>query len=182
MEERTDTNLKTFNTAKKYAEDVLFPKMDYYQKFQRQADFGCENLDNSKELSEDIRDIERYNGLKGMNDILHNLLVNISSTVKLKGNQTEIKKLEELLKLTDKIKELFYFHRELFFRMVYKDVKTIEVLDRAYFEKVKNIIDTCYINTEILMTRNKLLFADSNDEYMSDDEIKESIKREYIEN
>jgi hypothetical protein len=32
------------------------------------------------------------------------------------------------------------------------------------------------------MTKNKLLFADSSDDYMTDDEIKEAIKREYVDN
>ena len=83
---------------------------------------------------------------------------------------------------TDRIKFVFYEHKERFFKTIYKNISTIEVLERKYFEKIKDIIDICYINTEILMTRNKLLFADAMDEFLSAEEIKESIKREYIEN
>ncbi len=38
---------KTFNTAKKYAEEILFPKMDLFQKYQRQAGFGDEDLNQA---------------------------------------------------------------------------------------------------------------------------------------
>src|SRR3990172_8993106 len=92
---REEINLKTFNTAKKYAESIIFPKMDLFQKYQRQADFGSDDLNYSSNLSEEVRSIERFNGLKAMNDILYNLLINISSTVKLKNNQKEIEKLNE---------------------------------------------------------------------------------------
>jgi len=179
---KDEINLKTFNTAKRYAESIIFPKMDLFQKYQRQADFGSDDLNNSSNLSEEVRSIERYNGLKAMNDILYNLLINISSTVKLKNNKKEIEKLNECIEISNQIKTIFYSNKEYFFRSEYVNQKLVDTIDRIYFEKIRNIIDTVYINTEILMTRNKLLFADSNDEYMSDDEIKEALKKEYIEN
>lgn len=182
VEQDKDINLKVFNTAKKFVEEVLFPLMFDFKKFQRQANFGSDRLIDSMEISDEIRDIQRFNGLKAMVETVHDLLFSISSTVKLKGNKLEIEKLKQTLEDTDKIKQLFYNHKDKFFRQEYRDTRTIELLDRTYFEKVKDIIDICYVNTEILMTRNKLLFADSNDEYMTDDEIKDAIKREYIEN
>jgi len=177
---REDTSLKTFNTAKKYAEDILFPKMDLYQQFQRQADFGSVDMNDSVALTEEVRQIQRYNGLKGMAETTYNLLINISSTVRLKGNREEIKELDILLKYTAGIKEIFYNHPERFFISEYKNGKVVDTLNYEYFDKIKNNINTCYINTEILMTRNKLLFADANDEYLSDKEILANIKEEYI--
>jgi hypothetical protein len=181
-DERGETNLRTFNTAKKYAEEILFPKMNLYQRFQRQADFGDEDLDKAKEMSDDVRDIQRYNGLKGMNDVLYNLLVNITSTVRLKGNKKEIDELGFLITYVNKIKLLFYEGSSRFFQTEYRVGEIVEFLDRKYFEKVKEIINGCYINVEILMTRNKLLFSDASDEYQSDEEILKGIKQEYIEN
>ena len=64
---------------------------------------------------------------------------------------------------------------------IYKNNRRMEKLDRDYFEQVKKIIVTCYTNTEMLMTRNKLLFSDSKDEFASDDEIKEDILKRYVE-
>lgn len=183
MEQKKDeTNLKTFNTAKKFAEEVLFPLMFDFKKFQRQANFGSQNLDDAIIISEEIREIQRFNGLKAMVETCHDLLSAISSTVKLKGNKLELDKLEETISITVKIKFLFYEHKDRFFKSVYKGHQTLEILDREYFEKVKSIIETCYINTEILMTKNKLLFADAQDEYLTDEDIKEQIKKEYIEN
>jgi hypothetical protein len=178
---KEETNLKTFNTAKKFAEEVLFPLMFDFKKFQRQANFGSEVLNDSLDISEEIKDIQRFNGLKAMAETTHDLLKSISSTVQLKGNKSEIAKLNEVTALTDRIKILFYEHKEKFFVAAYRGTNIIDVLDRLYFEKIKDIIDTCYINTEILMTRNKLLFADAMDDYLSDDELKEAIKKEYIE-
>lgn len=180
--EREDTILKTFNTAKKFAEDVLFPLMFDFKKFQRQANFGDPMLNNSLQISDEVRDIQRVNGLKAMAETVHDLLYGISSTIQLKGNKQEIIKLNEILEMIDKVKTLFYNGKERFFNSVYKNGQTQEEIDREYFEKIKDIIDICYINTEILMTRNKLLFSDASDDYLTDDEIKEQIKSEYIEN
>ena len=176
-----DNSLKTFNTAKVYAEQILFPLMFDFKKFQRQANFGHQNLDNSNELSEEIREIQRFNGLKGMNDTTHDLLKAITSTVRLKGNKDEDKKLIEIEELLDRLRTIFYKNKERFFKTNYKNTGIVEVLDRDYFEKIKDIIDACYINVEILMTRNKLLFADSNDEFKSDRELMDEIKKEYTE-
>lgn len=182
MEERDEKTLKTFNTAKLFAELVLFPLMRDYKRYQRQSNWGSDKIDDSLVMTDDIRDIQRFNGLKAMTETCHDLVKAISSTVRLKGNKSEVEKLKELTDYLDKIKFYFYEHRDKFFKVVYRDMKTVEVLDRRFFERMRDIVDSCYINTEILMTRNKLLFADANDEFMSDEEIKEAIKKEYIEN
>lgn len=181
MNEREDTVLKTFNTAKLFAEKILFPMMDLYQTCQRQSDFGSPNLQDSVIMNEDIRNIERFNGLKGMADMALSLTKAIESTVRLKGNKKEIEQLMNIEDTLNKVKIIFYEHRHLFFKSVHKESGLIDVLERAYFESIKRIIQTCYTNTEILMTRNKLLFADSNDEFKSDEEIKEDIMKEYID-
>jgi len=181
MADRDDVNIKTFNTAKKYSDEILFSMMSKYQSYQRQSDFGCENLEDSTMLNNEIRDIQRYNGLKAMNDILLSLLTTISSTIILKGNKEETEQLELLIKQLEKIKLLFYDNKSLFFNSKYDSSGIKEELDRIYFEKVKKIVQTCYINTEILMTRNKLLFSDASDEFKSDEETKEEIMKRYIE-
>ncbi len=181
MENREDNSLKTFNTAKKFAEEVLFPLMFDFKRFQRQANFGSHILDDALQVSEEIREIQRFNGLKAMAETCHDLLFSIYSTVKLKGNKDEIKKLEELIVLINQVKIIFYDYKERFFKQMYKETQLIEVIDRIYFDKIRNIIDAIYVNIEILMTRNKLLFADSNDEFKSDAELMDQIKREYQE-
>lgn len=178
---REETNLRVFNTAKVFAELILFPLMFDYKKFQRQANYGSDKLNDSLELTEELRDIQRFNGLKAMSETCYDLLTSISSTVKLKGNKEEITKLKDLVVKTEEIKLVFYNHKERFFNTEHKNMQIIEVLNRIYFDNIRKIIDICYINTEILMTRNKLLFADTNDEYMTDEEMKEMIKKEYID-
>lgn len=177
-----EINLKVFNTAKKFAEEVLFPLMFDFKKFQRQANFGHADLETATSYSEEIREIQRFNGLKAMVETVHDLLYSIASTVRAKGNKQENTKMDELIKTSDEIKLIFYHHRERFFDTIYRDNKTIDILNREYFEKLKDIIDVIYVNAEILMTRNKLLFADANDEFLSDDQIRNAIKEEYINN
>lgn len=176
-----ETNLRVFSAAKLFAEEILFPILETYHKFKRQSDFGHENLDNVKLFGEELKDIERFNGLKGMNDTVSSLIVAISSTVRLKQNRDEIAQLDEVKNNVESIKSLFYYHREKFFKNIFSSTSIIEVLDREYFEKVKKLIETCYINTEMLMTRNNLLFRDSREDYLTDEEIMETIKREYTE-
>lgn len=182
MVDRTEeTTLKTFNQAKKYAEEILFPMMENYQKFMRQSDFGSENLEEAKMMGEEIREIERFNGLKGSVDVLFNLINTIRSTIILKNNAEEISQMQLVISTIEKIKDLFYNHKENFFSSAYKGNKRLEVINREYFEKVKKIIVTCYVNIEILMTKNKLLFSDSKDDFSNDEEIKKGIRDEYVE-
>lgn len=181
VEIERDNELKTFNTAKKYAEDVIFPFIKDIKKFQRQANFGHENLDNSIEINEEIRDIQRVNGLKAMAETQYDLLYEISSHVNIKDNKEENEKLLSLLETMKKVKHLFYYNREKFFNTIFKDTRTIEVRDIKHFEEVKDILLVVYANTLTLMTKNKLLFADAKDEFSSDEEINKEIMDRYIE-
>ena len=175
-----ETNLKTFNTAKLFAEEILFPLMREYRGYQRQADFGADNLNDAASLSEDIREIQRYNGLKGMAESTYNLVDAIKSTVTLHNNKEEVTMMSNIIITIKKIKNLFYDEREKFFSEVFKNQNKISIVNRGYFERVKDIVEVCYTNVEILMTRNKLLFADAKDEYMDDAEIMSQIKKEYV--
>lgn len=181
MDNKNDIDLKVFNVAKFYSEKILFPLMENYQKFQRISDFGAESIEEAMNIPSDIRELQRFNGLKGANDTVYNLLTTISSTIRLKGNREEIKQLDDLLKTLNKTKTIFYNDRTRFFITTLRGSSMAESLDRDYFEKIKMIISTCYINAEILMTKNKLLFADSKDEFLSDGEIKEGIMKDYVD-
>lgn len=181
MDEKDIVNLRTFNTAKVYAEQILFPLMFDFKKFLRQANYGSDELANALIINEEIRSIQRFNGLKAMAETTYDLLQAISSTVRLKGSKIEAAKLNELIIDLQKAKLLFYERREDFFYNIYKDGVMVEVINRDFFEKVKKIIEVCYVNSEILMTKNKLLFSDSKEDYLTDEEIREQIKREYIE-
>lgn len=181
MLEKTDSKIFTFNTAKQYAEEILFPKMDLYQQFQRKATFGCIDMNASITLPEEVREIERFNGLKGMASILYDLLVNVSSTVRLKKNREEVPMLNELLSIISNVKKVCEDYRGRFFCSVLKDGKQTETINRHYFNQIKEIVDSCYINTEILMTRNRLLFSDDSDDFLSDQELLNQIKGEYVE-
>ena len=101
MEQFQPSLTKTFNTAKRYAEEILFPKMEKFQAYQRQAEFGAENLNDSLLLSKEMRDIQRFNGIKAMNDILYGLFMNIQSTIMVnnkKGEKAEINRLIDICK------------------------------------------------------------------------------------
>lgn len=173
---------KTFNTAKKYAEEILFPKMDLFQKYQRQASFGDQDLQASIYLGNEMRDIQRYNGLKAMNNILYSLLLNISSTVKINKKTNEIIMLNKMIDISKKLDLIFNENQEKFFNYTFLEGKSIEELNRKYFLKIKDTVEKMYINCEILMTKNKLLFAESSDEFMDDKEILDKIKTEYMGN
>lgn len=181
MVDHDETNLRVFNTAKKFSEEILFPLMEQYQAYQRQSDFGSKELGDSIILTEDLRDIERYNGLKAMADVVLNLAIAIKSTVMLKGNKEEINQLNNTMDVLQDVKGLFYRYKGQFFINTFQGADRVERLNRDYFEKVKKIIQVCYVNAEILMTRNKLLFADAADEYKTDEEIMDQIKKEYVD-
>jgi alpha-glucuronidase len=176
-----DNDIKVFNTAKKYAEEILFPKMSDYQMYQRMFNFGGDGVTDSVEYTPEIRDINRFNGLKGMADIEHDLLMNISSTVRLKNNNTELKKLQELTEKIEKIQNMFD-NKDRFFISGYSGGDIYDKLNLDYCRKIREIINVCYINTEMLMTQNGLLFRNVKDEFMEDSEIMKQIKEEYVNN
>lgn len=176
-----ETTLRTFNTAKLFAEFILFPIMKQFKDFQAQADFGDKDMNFAQELPTEVREIRRYNGLKGMAETLYNLELAISSTVKLKNSIEENTQLDILLSYLKNLKNIFYDSRDSFFNKEYKNNEVIETINRKKFQEVQDNINTCYINTEILMTKNKLIFADDKDDFMNDAEILDQIKREYVE-
>lgn len=179
--DKNEVSLKTFNTAKKFVEEILFPLMERYQRFQSQSESGADKYEDAKFLDVEFRDIERYNGLKGMNDTTLNLLDRISSTVLFNKNKEEIAELERLISILKNIEKIFLYHKNKFFKEKYKTDGSIETLNIDYFLEIKEIICSCYINTEILMIRTKLLFDDNTDDYQTDEEIMKSIKDEYID-
>lgn len=179
MERTEDTNIRTFNIAKRYSDEILFKLVDLYHKYQNQSDFGAETLQESILINDELREIQRFNGLKAMNDVLDSLLTTITSTIVLKGNKHEKEQLDKLKERVNKNKKLFYENKSDFFISSYSLGKMKEQLDRDYFEQIKHIIKVCYSNTEILMTKNKLLFSDASDEFKEDAEIMEEIKKEY---
>lgn len=176
------SELKVFNTAKKFAEEILFPIMADFRKYQRQANFGSTDLNTSLTLTEEIRDIQRFNGLKGMAETTQMLYSSISSTVLTNNRKEEVKKMLEMHELLNKFIRLFYDYRELFFVQKVENGVIRESLNRDFFESVKRGIEAIYINAEILMNKNRLLGIDSKDDFLTDDEIKEAIKKEYVEN
>jgi hypothetical protein len=182
MEQFQPSLTKTFNTAKRYAEEILFPKMELFQKFQRQAEFGAENLNDSLLLSKEMRDIQRFNGIKAMNDILYGLFMNIQSTIMVNNKKGEKAEINRLIDICKKMKYVFNEHKQSFFISSYDGLEKTEILNREFFEKVKETIERMYINCEILMTKNKLLFAETRDEYLDDKTILQNIKDEYIGN
>jgi hypothetical protein len=80
------------------------------------------------------------------------------------------------------MKYVFNEHKQSFFISSYDGLEKTETLNREFFEKVKETIERMYINCEILMTKNKLLFAETRDEYLDDKTILQNIKDEYIGN
>lgn len=179
--EKEETSLKTFNTAKKFAEEILFPLMEQFQSYQRKSDFGANKLEDAVLLSEELREIERFNGLKAMADACSSLAVAITSTVKLKNNKDEVQQLEKTIAYLERLKDIFYNQKNHFFISQYKNNQVVDTLNKEYFDKIKKIVQSCYVNIEILMTRNKLLFADASDEYKDDAELQDMIIKEYTE-
>lgn len=177
---KSDVNIKTFNTAKVFTEQILFPMMADYKKFLRLSNFGSINLEDSAFLTEEYRDIERYNGLKAMAETCYDLAEAIESTVRLKKNKDELNKLLEIKAYLKEIRKMFYNERDKFFKLSEKN-PSVETINRVHFDKIKELIQAFYINVEMLMTRNKLLFNDQGDEFKDDKEIMDDIMREYTE-
>lgn len=176
---REEVDIRSFNVAKRFAEDILFPLMKEYRRGERMVNLGADSPEEASTLPREIREINRFNGLKIMVTSTESLIDAISSTIMMHNNKEEIEKKDEIIGQIEKIIELFYTEKERFFEETYENKKRIEVINRKYFNEIRKKIRVHYVNVEVLMTRNKLLFSDSKDEFASDAEIMEEIKREY---
>jgi len=169
--------IKTFNSAKKFAEEVLHPLMTDHKDAKLKSRLGAISDELAMKLPPNIRVIKRFNALKERIIILQTLLTEVEPTVRLNGRQSEIDLIEELSKQLSSLEDS-YDSRSDELIIEYSDK-----LDRppeltTLFKEMGQYLDKLYVHLQRIMTKNKLLFFGDDNEFVDNEELMERIKSE----
>lgn len=169
------TSIRTFNSAKKFAEEVLHPLIEDHKNAKIITRLGAINEEEGSKLTSDQRVIKRFNGLKSRIIFQQTLINEIEATVRLNGVKCEIELIEELKNQLNDCENNYEERSEdiLEFGLINGVRKPILT---NLFKKLGIFLDSTYVHIQRLMTKNKLLFYSDNDDYLEDQELKEKIK------
>jgi len=170
-------NIKTFNSAKKFAEEILHPLMIAHKDAKLISRLGAISAKEAMLLTPRVRVANRFNALKERIIYQQSLLTEVDPTVKGNGRKSEIKIMEELTKQLSLLEDS-YDERSSEIMIEYNDkLKRIPELT-PLFKQMGEYLDKTYVQLQKIMTKNKLLFFGGDDEFMDNEELMEKIKME----
>lgn len=168
-------SIKTFNSAKRFAEEVIHPIIKSQSEAKITANLGAISIIEANKLPPAQRVINRYNAAKERIILQQTLINEIEATVRINGNKSEMQMLEKLKSNLEGMEDDFEDKKEdimTFERIRGKKVPKLTSL----FKKIDRYLDTIYVQIQQIMTKNKLLFTSDNEEWLEDSELKEKIK------
>lgn len=171
------TNIRTFNAAKKFADEVLHPLIKNHSEAKLRTKLGDITINDAGKLSRNQRIFNRFNALKERMALQQVLLSEVEGTITLKGSIAEIQLITELNKQLDNIETNIKNNSNDIILEDYIDGMIQPVLTDLFY-KVNSFLDNIYINLQQLMTKNNLLFSGDDDDFMDDQDLKEIIKIE----
>ncbi len=169
------SNIRTFNSAKKFAEEILHPLIRDHTNAKIKTRLGAVNDEEARKIHSSQRIINRFNSLKERIVLQQTLINEIEATILLNKVESERELIEEIKAQLDILENNFdeRSHDILYFKSVY-GVKKPVLTD--LFKELSIFLDSTYVHVQRLMTKNKLLFYSDSDEYLEDQELKEKIK------
>ena len=171
------SSIKTFNSAKKFAEEVLHPLIKSHSDAKIRSRLGAVSDEDAIRLGANVRVVKRFNAMKERIILLQTLLTEVEPTVRLNGRKSEIELIIELSKQLSNLEDNY-------------DSKTDELLEDGndilenkpiltqLFKKMGQYLDKIYVQLQRIMTKNKLLFFGDDNEYLDKDDLMEKIKEE----
>lgn len=169
------SSIRTFNSAKKFAEEILHPLISSHTNAKLKTRMGAVNDEEASKISSNQRVINRFNALKERIILQQTLISEIEATVRLNGAKCEIDLIEELKEQLSILENNFDKNSDdiLQFKLI-QGIKR-PILTKL-FKECGVFLDATYVQVQKLMTKNKLLFYSDNDDYLEDQELKEKIK------
>ncbi len=171
------SDIKTFNSAKKFAEEILHPLMTDHKNAKLRSRLGAISDNEASLLSPKVRVIKRFNALKERIIYQQALLTEVEPTVRLNGRKCEIDLIKDLSKQLS-ILEDNYEDRSSELLIEYSDKLNRVPELTPLFKQMSEYLDKTYVHLQRIMTKNKLLFYGGDDEFMDNDELMERIKTE----
>lgn len=169
------SNIRTFNSAKKFAEEILHPLISSHTNAKLKTKLGAVSDDEARKLSPNQRIMNRFNALKERITFQQALINEIEATVRLNNTPGEVELIETM---TEQLSGLETDIEERDGEIIYIQIihGTKKPVLTKMFKELGTFLDKVYVQIQKLMTKNKLLFYSDDDEYMEDQELKEKIK------
>lgn len=168
-------SIRTFNSAKRYSEEVLHPLISSHTNAKLTSRLGAPSIEEANKMPPGVRVWNRFNALKTRIAILQTLLTEITATILLNGDKGEAELVESLQTCLSNMET----------DVDERSGELVEEGDRKLsrppkltnlFKSSSSHLDKIYISTQRLMTTNKLLFYSEDDEFLEDSELRGKIK------
>lgn len=168
-------SIRTFNSAKKFAEDVLHPLISSHTNAKLTTRLGATSNAEASKIPPKRRVIIRFNAMKERIILQQTLINEIEATVRLNGVKCEIELIESLtVQLAICEKDFNERSDEIISSHIDRGTKKPYLTEMFY--DLSKFLDSTYVHVQRLMTKNKLLFYSDDDEFLEDQELKEKIK------
>lgn len=171
--------IRTFNSAKRFAEEVIHPIIKSQSEAKITANLGAISIIEADKLSPAKRIINRYNAAKERTILQQTLINEIEATVLINGNVAEKSMLKKIKDNLEEIEDNFDDRKD--------EIMTIENSGgikkpklTKLFKEINRYLDNMYVQVQQIMTKNKLLFTSDNEEWLDDIELKEKIKNDNL--
>jgi hypothetical protein len=171
------SSIKTFNSAKKFAEEILHPLMNNHKDAKIRSRLGAVNDEEAMKLTPGVRVIKRFNAMKERIIYQQALLTEVESTVRLNGRKSEIELIEELSKQLSLLEDS-YDERSSELIIEYSDKLNRVPELTPLFKQMGQYLDKLYVQLQRIMTKNKLLFFGEYNEFLDNEDLMERIKSE----
>lgn len=171
------SSIRTFNSAKKFAEEILHPLMTSHKDAKIKSRLGAVSDEEAMALSPRVRVFKRFNALKERIIFQQSLLTEVEPTVRLNGRKSEILLIEELSKQLSLLEDS-YDDRSSELIIEYSDKLNRVPELTPLFKQMGQYLDKTYVQLQRIMTKNKLLFFGEDNEYADNEDLLERIRSE----
>ena len=171
------STIRTFNAAKKFADEVLHPLIKSHSDAKIRSKLGANTDEESMKFHPNMRVVKRFNAMKERITILQTLLTEVEPTVRLNKRKSEILLLTELSKQLSTLEDNYEDRGDELL------IDGDEMLEKRptltpLFKKMGQYLDKIYVQLQRIMTKNKLLFFGDDNEYLENEDLMERIKSE----
>jgi hypothetical protein len=170
-------DVRVFNPAKKFAEEVLHPLIRSHTDAKLKSRLGAITDEEASLFSPAKRVIKRFNAMKERIVIQQALIMEVKATILINGRKSEAGLITDCQKNLSVLEDQYDQRSDELIETSIYGGKEKPILTEK-FKEVGEYLDETYIIIQKLMTKNKLLFFGEDNEFADDEELRERIKND----
>jgi len=170
-------SIKTYNTAKKFADEILYPLLNSDKEATITFSLGAKTTQEAEEIPPEKRMIRRFNSLKERITVQQTLIVQIEAIIRLRNKKNEVILINRLSNRLDEMEEIYNSKPNLLIvEKMSGNKKSYLLTDLS--KRMNKYLNKTSSKIQWLMTKNKLLFVDEGDEFLDNEKLMDRIKAE----